>query len=448
MLNFVVIMSDSFRRDHLGAYGNRWIRTPSLDEFARRATLFDRFYAASFPTIPNRSDCFTGRYTFLDRGWTKIPGGVKVMSQYFSEAGYVTQLINDTPHLMNQGSNFDRGFDGWEWVRGQEIDRFMTVANAKIRLPAAREKLRFDGRSTDRHLRNNYFRQFESDWTTAQVVNKACQWLEYNYKAPKFLLWLDIFDPHESWDPPPWFVDFYYPGYKGDRVITPIYGPVGDISKDEIRYVRAAYAGEVTFVDKYVGWLLRKLEDLRLLDRTAVIFCTDHGYYHGEHGLFGKSNRAGPFPFYEEIVHIPLMIMLPGKRARARTGALAQPPDLLPTMMDLAGLKIAPEIQGRSLKNILLGRGDGGRKLAPMSSGLHDDELVKARRLTLTTRSHSMLMGPEGARPELYDLRKDPAQKHNIFNRNKDAARRIQNSFRAWLAEMDFDPSRIDWIAF
>ncbi|MFC1736267.1 hypothetical protein ACFL1X_09125 [Candidatus Hydrogenedentota bacterium] len=91
---------------------------------------------------------------------------------------------------------------------------------------------------TERELRNNYFRRFESEWTTAQVVDKGCKWFEYNHKADKFLLWLDLFDPHESFDPPEWFVEPYCPNYTGDKVITPHYGPVGDLTKEELGYMK------------------------------------------------------------------------------------------------------------------------------------------------------------------------------------------------------------------
>ena len=63
-MNFIVIVSDTFRRDHLGCYGNEWISTPNLDRFAEKSIVFDHAHAASCPTVPNRHDLFTGRYTF------------------------------------------------------------------------------------------------------------------------------------------------------------------------------------------------------------------------------------------------------------------------------------------------------------------------------------------------------------------------------------------------
>ncbi|MFC1736643.1 sulfatase [Candidatus Hydrogenedentota bacterium] len=446
-MNFVIIMSDSFRRDFLGAYGDDWVHTPSLDKLAKESMVFDRYYVGSFPTLPNRSDLFSGNYTFFTHSWGDFPKGIMNLALHFGMSGYVTQMINDTPHLVNGGHHYDRGFMGWEWVRGQEIDRHMTVANEEVEFPCSKEKLRFNAANTEQHLRNNFFRQFESDWTTAQVFNKACDWLEYNYKRD-FLLWLDVFDPHESWDPPAWLVDRYYPNYEGEKIITPPYGPCGDMTKDEIRYSRAAYAGECTLVDKYVGILMRKLEELQIEDDTVVVFMTDHGFCLGEHGLMGKGNREGPFPYFEEVVHIPLFVRIPGKRARARSGVIVQPVDIMPTLLDLAGLKVPPEIHGRSFKSVLEGKTNKLRSFAPMSGGLFDESHINDRMITVTTARHSLLMGPADAKPQLYDLREDPRQKKNIFNKNKDVAKRIQNMFRTWLDEVDFDLSQIDRICF
>ncbi|MFC1735571.1 sulfatase [Candidatus Hydrogenedentota bacterium] len=445
-MNFIVIMSDTFRRDHLGAYGNNWIHTPALNKFAKEATVFDRYYTASFPTLPNRSDLFTGQYTFLTRSWDSFPRKVPHLPIYFYHEGYVTQLIHDTPHLENEGNHYDRGWMGWEWVRGQEIDRAPTIANVEIEYPAAREKLRFDAQITDQELRNVYFRQFESDWTTAQVVDKACKWLEYNYKADNFLLWLDIFDPHESFMAPEYFTERYYPGYKGDKIITPHYGPVGDVTKSELKYIQAAYAGEVTFVDKYIGWLLRKVEDLQLMDDTTIIFMTDHGFYLGDHGLLGKSNRTGPFPFFEQITHIPMMIKTPGKRMKKRCSAVIQPPDILPTMLDLAGAKMPEGLHGRSFKAVLEGKSYSGRNIAPMSHGIYDDMHALERRHTISTKTHAVLIGPDGAKPELYDLRTDPEQRKNVFKKQKDVAKRICGQFRKFLREHDAYHERVEKI--
>ena len=71
-MNVIVLINDTFRRDHLGCYGNQWIQTPNLDRFAEGAAIFDRYYAASYPTVPNRWDLSTGRFGFPHLGWQPL----------------------------------------------------------------------------------------------------------------------------------------------------------------------------------------------------------------------------------------------------------------------------------------------------------------------------------------------------------------------------------------
>ena len=111
-MNIIVLVSDTFRYDYLGCNGNAWIGTAALDRFAERAVCFDRHYLSSFPTIPNRTDLFTGRYSFPFHGWKALDSGIPVLSTIFGAAGYQSQLICDTPHLMKGVHHFDRGLTG------------------------------------------------------------------------------------------------------------------------------------------------------------------------------------------------------------------------------------------------------------------------------------------------------------------------------------------------
>ena len=110
-MNFIVIVSDTFRYDYVGANGNDWIKTPELDSFSRLAVNFDRCTISSFPTIPTRTDWFTGRYSFPFHGWQPLDPQATVLAQVLREAGYVNQLITDNPHLLNGTPHFFQ-YDG------------------------------------------------------------------------------------------------------------------------------------------------------------------------------------------------------------------------------------------------------------------------------------------------------------------------------------------------
>ena len=113
---------------------------------------------------------------------------------------------------------------------------------------------------------------------------------ERHYKED-FFLYVDTWDPHEPWDAPAYYTEPYWPGYDGE-VIQPVYGHWRDaphLTEEKVNKARATYCGEITMVDTWIGYLLRRVENMGLMEKTAIIFTSDHGFYFGEHGgLFGK----------------------------------------------------------------------------------------------------------------------------------------------------------------
>ena len=136
-MNIVLVIFDTLRRDHLGAYGNDWIHTPHLDAFAGEAVRFTRAYPESLPTLPFRRAIHTGLRTYPFHGhreckgdfigapgWGPIPEEQDTVAERLREAGYRTALLTDCYHQFKPSKNFHRGFDEWDWIRGQETDRF------------------------------------------------------------------------------------------------------------------------------------------------------------------------------------------------------------------------------------------------------------------------------------------------------------------------------------
>jgi len=445
-LNVIQIVSDTFRRDFLGCYGNEWVHTENLDALAGESAVFDRAYIASFPTIPNRHDIFTGRYTFTYSAWSPLPTDEVILSQCLRQAGYTTMLIVDTYHMIRDAHYFDRGFDGWLWTRGQEHDRYITRPHhAPKELTEAMD---------EQYLRNVSMRRFESDYFVAQTMTEAARWLELNYdQHEKFFLHIDTFDPHEPWDPPRWYAEMYDPGWKGGPVKggayrVPFERLAKNLTKDELRHLRALYAGEVTLVDRWVGMLLRKVKDLGLLEDTAIIFTTDHGSYHGEHGYLGKRTHL-----YEEVAHIPLILRLPDSegKTRGRYQALVQPPDLMPTILELAGAKIPDTVQGRSLLPVIRGEAQPREFVVSSPSlvrrgALRHQPAAPRVQITVTsdkwsliaTRADAPPTGERGERltPELYHLPTDPKQTKNLYDEKTEVAEELRSNMIKFLESL------------
>ncbi len=416
---------DSLRHDHVHAWGRNGVHTPELDRFAAEAACFNRSYIGSFPTIPCRTDWMTGRYTFPHRPWSPLPRDVPVLATQLKERGYVTQLIADTYHLFRDGHQFDRGFDGWEWIRGQEGDRHVVDASAQTVLPAEAARLRNAERLKNVYLKNVSCRRYEADWFAPRVLGAAVDWLEHNRSGPPFLLWLDVFDPHEPWDPPAHYVDRYDPGYRGEVLISPVYGSAQPYSAAEIRHMRALYAGEVTMVDHWVGRVLDSLDRLGLRDRTLVVLLSDHGHYLD---YPGDQNQVGkPTPLYEGVAHQVCMLRHPQGLGRGlRLESLVQPVDLLPTLLDATGAARPEGLEGQSLLDLL--RGDAWRREVAVSCPHRGQP-------TLTTPRWSLVYQPGGQPARLFDLQADPLQSRDQAGAHPAVVAELDDWFAAFLRE-------------
>ncbi len=382
-------------------------------------------------------------------------------------------FVADTPHTTAPGYNYQRGFLAWIRIRGQEGDPVCTEP-AQIELPCNPKKLRTPERVKQMFRNNLFIRKSEEDYFCAQTMRESCKWLEKNYKQ-KFFLYIDTFDPHEPWDPPHYYVDMYDKNYDGEEIIYPVYGPCDYLTEREIQHIRAHYAGEVTLVDRWVGRLFQKIEDLGLLENTAVIFTTDHGFYHGEHNLMGKSiiteNFQGLAPLYEEVTHIPLLIYIPGIKSGKIKG-FVQVPDITATILELAEIKDIPEIDGKSMLPLIeknrkirnfavsapsiINGSPGGQKITITTEDgwvfIYGLETQEDREYTTSIVDGQVRIQKRLNRnlePELYHLPSDPHQKKNIFLKNKEKAKQIHSSFIKFLKETKTEDRIIDmWTNF
>ncbi len=433
--NVVVIVADTFRRDHLGAYGNPYIRTPHLDEFARSSVVFDRHTISSFPTMPARADILTGTFSYAHMGWEPLPRHLLTVPEVLSKAGYLTMGIVDTPFFIRNGFGYDRGFDDFVWVRGQGDD--------------TRPHERADARRTWRS---------EEDRMVARTMTEAERWLERHYDE-RFFLYVDTWDPHEPWDAPDYYTAKYRDGYAGEQ-IYPAYGKWREagLSRDDVDLGHATYCGEVTMVDFWIGRLLAKLDALGLRENTLVFFTSDHGFYFGEHGYFGKAewvhepdatvtrDASVPSwlaeswlltvewsPLYRELTNVPLMVRGPGIEPGRRSG-MTTAPDLAPTILELAGLGHLPTtMTGESFFDVLAGKREDHRPFVVSSWPLYlaEGEIVTAidstarkianyMPLTVTTPERSLILGGPDDEPEFYDLVGDPGEHNNAWRQLSD----------------------------
>ena len=176
-MNVIWLVSDTFRRDHLGCYGNDWIRTPALDAFAAKSVRFNRHYAGSFPTMPNRADFFTGRLSGVFMKWEPLARELTLLPSILRGNRIHTAAVVDTPFFLRNNMNYDQGFRTFIEIEGQDYWS---------------QGLGDDTRADWRH---------EADRYAPRTITRATQWLEKHH-SENFFLYIDLWDPHEPWNAP------------------------------------------------------------------------------------------------------------------------------------------------------------------------------------------------------------------------------------------------------
>ncbi len=367
-MNIVLVVFDSLRKDCLGAYGTSppWgkVHTPQLDAFAREALVFDRVFPEVLPTLPVRRALYTGQraYPFFDAdyrlkgdevyapGWGPIFEGQTTLAETLRDQGnYRTGLVSDLYHMFKPSKNFTRGFDQWTFLRGQELDPYRSgpdPTKEEIDHWLALDLQGDTGNGVEfirRCLRNMNGRSHEEDHFNARVMIEAARWLEENKDAENFFLTVECFDPHE-----PWFVpDSYrrlYDDSEGREHVISIYDEVGRMPADLLRRAQANYSGLITMCDRWFGYLMQKLQALRMLDNTIVVVLSDHGHSIGDGDYVGKRG----YPSRAEVFEVALMIRHPdGAGADQHADLFLQHTDVSAQLLDFAGIAPTQPLDGK-----------------------------------------------------------------------------------------------------
>lgn len=438
-MNVVLIIIDTLRQDHVGCYGNRWIKTPYLDSLAKESVLFTHAYPESLPTLQVRRVLQTGCriFPFLSHqaykgnlfkgafGWGPVSEERNTIAEILQSRGYRTAFITDTYHQFKPSMNFHRGFNEWTWIRGQESDPYRSgpyPSREEIEryIPEnLRERERgLGGKFTDfigKYLTNVADRDCEENYFPAQVFREGARWLEQNQDAEKFFLLLDSFDPHEPWDPPISYRRLYDPDDDTIDFLASPYGRADQLSPPILKRLKANYAGEVTLVDRWLGYFLDKIRDLGLMDDTLIAVISDHGHCIGEHNLIGKQGH----PMSREIADLVLMIRHPdGEGAGTACENLVYNYDLPPTILARLGIKPEKPMEGKDIWPLALGK--EGQMHDHVTCGWGPFVMVRNKRYWY----NAYLWGES---PLLYDLESDPKLKKNIAEEYPHICQQMKN---------------------
>jgi arylsulfatase A-like enzyme/tetratricopeptide (TPR) repeat protein len=368
--NVVLISIDTCRADRLSCYGYKRPSTPNIDAVARSGVLFQHALTPVPLTMPAHSSMFTGTYPPTH--------GVRLNDGYRLDEASVTLA-----RVLHEA-----GYQTGAFVGGFPLD-------ARFGLNQGFDT--YDGRFTRRSEKSSWGTE-----RTAEEVNRpALAWLQEHARKP-FFLFLHYYDPHYRYSPPPPF------------------------ARD---YAEDLYAGEIAYVDQCVGEVLTKLRTLGADDNTLLIITGDHGESLGEHG-----EAKHGFFVYQSTLHVPLIIRAHRASSGRQVAAIVSLVDLMPTVLDLVGLKTPAQVEGVSLRRCLEGGPVPDRRRPVYCESLEPATFQCSTLQGLVEAGWKYIRAPG---EELYDLQRDPGEHTNLAGKESQRAGRMRGRLEATLQEMD-----------
>ncbi|HKJ90974.1 MAG TPA: arylsulfatase, partial [Oceanipulchritudo sp.] len=404
--NILFIISDQFRGDCLGCSGHPVVETPHLDQLAAEGAVFRKAYSPCPSCVPARRCLMTGK-TPAGAGFVGYrdnePWDYRTtLAGELTRGGYQTINIGKThfyPERLHLGFErlitFPGDYEEWLARRGIEGGRLShgVDRNSWMARP----------HSLPEHLS-------EEVWT----VNKAERFLEKRDPTRPFFMCLSFNGPHPPWCPP----EVYYNRYSSMDLPEPVVGdwakvhevPVTDVNawqgklaEPALHRARAAYFGYIAFIDAQIGRFMASLKRAGC-SNTWVIFCSDHGEMLGDHHLWRKTYA------YEPSARIPFIIRPPAGELLFQDGVrdeLVGLEDVMPTLLDIAGLSIPEEVEGRSI----LALADGSISPRSHYHGEHSPCYTRENaHQFLTDGRWKYIWNPVTGAERLFDLKEDPAE--------------------------------------
>lgn len=416
--NFIFIFCDDLGWGDLPAYGHRnvhahggWtvrgeLKTPHIDRMAKEGTLFTQFYVASGVCSPSRAAIMTG----------KFPGEVGIHDYLASEAlnrsrGCVNYLDPEIPtvtSLLQEAGYATAHFGKWHLGR-------------RSGAPSPEEY----GIDLYRDCRSGPGGRVTS---SAQIADATIDFMERNQGAPFYInAWL--YDPHSPLHPTAEMLAEY-------EDLTPRWG-------EHYGSLQVWYS-VLTYIDKQVGRILDRLDELGLSENTLVVFSSDNG---PESGLipfvshYGSASSAGPFrglkrSLYEGGIREPFIVRWKGHTPAndVNSETVFSGVDWLPTACQLAGLNAPPNIQGEDLSSSLLGEPVSRSRPLMWENRfpVYGHVLDKSPMLAIRSGRWKLLMNPDRSRLELYDIPNDPSEVNNLASREPRLVQRLATLLLGW----------------
>jgi arylsulfatase A-like enzyme/Flp pilus assembly protein TadD len=348
--NVILITVDTLRADKIGCYGNAFVRTPTMDAFAARGIRYERCISQTPLTLPSHTTLLTG--TLPAFHGVRDNGGFVVPSELVTMAEAFKAKGYDTAafvaaYVLDSKWGLNQGFD--TYFDKFDLSRFEKISLGEVQRPAN------------------------------EVIDEALGWLEKK-KNGKFFAWIHLYDPHTPYAPPEPF-------------------------KSE--YLHNPYLGEIAYTDTQLARLQDFLDRNGLRDNLFLVLTADHGESLGEH-----EETTHGFFVYQAALHVPLIVVTPFPELQGRTSPeTVGLVDVMPTVLEMAGIPAPPQVQGASLVPSFFRPGAAKERLAYAETYYPRYHYGWSELRSVQDSRFKLILAPM---PELYDLDRDPGEEKNL----------------------------------
>jgi arylsulfatase A-like enzyme len=400
--NIILISIDTLRTDHIHGYGYGPPTTPVLDGLMERGTSFSQAISPSPWTLPSHLSLFTSLYPHTHgvvNDQYGLQDDIPTLPELLKRAGYKTTGYASCIYLF-PGYGYDRGFD-----------QYLDVS----RIPAP------------------------------ALFQKAGDWL-IEAKPEPYFLFLHFFDVHHPYTPRDEYLGMFESSYEGtvegdNEHLTSVNEGTLELSDEDLRHLIALYDAEIRQLDDSLGIFLDFIRAKGFLDNTVIVITSDHGEEFLDHG-----NVLHTRTLYDELLRVPLIITGTGIEAGAMIDQQVELIDIMPTILDLCGIRAPRGIEGSSLL-ALMGREAGDWEQIAFAEADWDSireirDIYRAVRTGRYKYYHNRMTNED----RLFDLLNDPGEKVNILEKEPDVAKEHRDLLMKWMATKRGNPKKINFI--
>jgi len=379
--NVILVTLDTTRADRLGCYGFSRIETPALDGLAARGVKFENCIAQTPLTLPSHSSIFTGTLPFFHG--VRDNGGFILPEELTTLAEVFKGSGYATAafigaYVLDSKWGLSQGFD--YYYDRFDLSKFEKISLGTVQRPAN------------------------------EVMDEALRWLGEN-KGSKFFTWIHLYDPHTPYEPPPPFAE---------------------------KYSKNPYLGEIAFVDSQLARLGRFLEENDLAERSFLVIAGDHGESLGEH----REVTHGFF-IYQEALHVPLIFVTPIPRFKGLSApAVVSLVDVMPTVLEMAGLPVPPQVQGESLLPFFFRPGDDPDRYAYSETYYPRFHYGWSELRGFQNKRYKLIIAPQ---KELYDLAADADETKDLASVETGVLARLDAAAAKFIGEHSQNAHELDF---